>query len=665
MSDFFGKLMVKISATAGFPLMVYESETKKMFRFNADGVQSIPVPPVIASDVDREDIFFSNKTAAGKELIIYFFRWVFNGQKYVVVVNDGKSRAKLGLFISVLAAVLREMQANRDVLFERIKILKNSLDEKIQEREQAIAELRTCQNQMERAIDVRNDAVDRLNVLMTENTALQHSVSESQKINMDLETTLAENNRILQHLQIESEEKDNTVKNLQQSIEQAKKINPAEYDAKITQLIKVRNEAVMRLKAQMEANIALQSSSSTVQDAVRRLEASVKEKEERIAAMRTDFEAQLANQPNLNEYEEKLQRVIAVRNEAVTRLKTLAEENRLLKARTPVSQEVVKNFQKSVKEKDEEIELLNKTISEKNEIVKAKDAKIAKTRFYLEEMTELVKVVKKSRDKIMTLTDFITVPMYSVSSERVLVHANNALATYVKAPSVTKIVGKSCHKLIFGLEEPCPWCQLEKVQKSGSSTTVGVIVNDAGKRRNIELTIFPILDSTGTLIDCGEFIVDKTDTFELAQSLQKFKEQVMSFKRAKISGMNEIQDVKNAYDELSGNYDLVVARNTKLSQALESLLVQDNNKEVANAKNELSESKATIHRYSGMITNYKKNLEELQAKYATLNRQTFLQMERLINVTKAKPNIDIKEIGDMLASIGINFNDVSKLINRN
>lgn len=317
-----------------------------------------------------------------------------------------------------------------------------------------------------------------------------------------------------------------------------------------------------------------------------------------------------------------------------------------------------------IHQKEEDIDQLNRDIQEKNEIVMAKDTKIAKTRFYLEEMTELVKVVKKSRDKIMTLTDFITVPMYSVSSERTLVHANNALASYVKSSSVAKIVGKSCYKLVFGFEEPCPWCQLEKVQKTGLGTTIGVMLNNGGKRSNIELTIFPILDSTGTLIDCGEFLVDKTDTFELAQSLKKFKEQVMSFKRAKISGMNEIQDVKKAYDELSANYDLVVARNNKLSQALESLLVQDNSKDVIHARTEIAEYKASINRANGILNNYKRNLEDLQSKYSTLHKQTFFQIERLINVVKAKPNINAKEISDMLGSIGIDLDDVHKILGK-
>lgn len=662
MSDFFGKLMTRIVALAGFPLIVYESETRKMFRFNANGVENIPVPPIIVSDIENEETFFANKTSGNKNIIVYFFRWIFGGKKYVIVINDVSNRAKLGRFVNVLATVLKEMHVNRNALLERIKILKNSLDNTIKDREKYVSEMQVCQNRLDRAIVVRNDAVDRLNIIMAENSSLQNSISESETKKQELEIALEKSNETIEQIRIESEGKDFAVKNLEKSVEEIRKTTAAEYDSKIKQLLKVRNEAVIRLKAQMEVNSTLETTVATVQDAVRRLELSVKEKEERIALMRAEFDHQTQNQQNIKDYEAKLAKVIEVRNEAVNRLKALTQENQSLKSVSGGAS--IAEFQKTVKEKDEEIEQLSKAVSEKNEILKEKDAKIAKTRFYLEEMTELVKVVKRSRDKIMTLTDFITVPMYSVSGERLLVHANNALAAYVKAPSVAKIVGKSCHKLIFNLDEPCPWCQLEKVQKSGSSTTVGVIVNDAGKRRNIELTIFPILDSTGTLIDCGEFIVDKTDTFELAQSLQKFKEQVMSFKRAKISGMNEIQDVKNAYDELSNNYDLVVARNNKLSQALESLLVQDNNKEVISAKNEAAEYKATAHRYSGMINNYKKNLEELQAKYVTLNRQTFSQIERLINVVKAKPNTDLKEIGDMLSSIGIDFNEASKIINR-
>lgn len=638
MSDFFGKLIAKISAQAGFPLMVYEPGRKTMLRCNGSSAEAIPVPSIIGNDIEREDVVFESKTVGGKSFIIYFLRCVFGGKKYVVVINDTPERIKLGRFFIALTDVLKDVNGNRDALSERIKILKDSLDEKIDNQDKAAAKLTEYENKLIHSIKIRNEAIGRLKAQMEENSRLKTSSD-----------TLSE---AIKRLELSVREKETIVAELKKSFNANLKssINLAEYEEKINQLTKIRNEAIIRLKSKMVENDALVNEVSTVKESVHRLENTVREKNERMAEMQKMMENSAKYSGASADYEEKINQITKVRNEAIARLKEFIEENRKL--------------QLVIHQKEEDIDQLNRDIQEKNEIVMAKDTKIAKTRFYLEEMTELVKVVKKSRDKIMTLTDFITVPMYSVSSERTLVHANNALASYVKSSSVAKIVGKSCYKLVFGFEEPCPWCQLEKVQKTGLGTTIGVMLNNGGKRSNIELTIFPILDSTGTLIDCGEFLVDKTDTFELAQSLKKFKEQVMSFKRAKISGMNEIQDVKKAYDELSANYDLVVARNNKLSQALESLLVQDNSKDVIHARTEIAEYKASINRANGILNNYKRNLEDLQSKYSTLHKQTFFQIERLINVVKAKPNINAKEISDMLGSIGIDLDDVHKILGK-
>lgn len=652
MSDFFGKLISKISADAGFPIMAYEPETKTMLRFSSAGGEKIPVPHLIASDLDKNDIVFDLKTVGDKNFIVYFLRCIFGGKKYVIVINDIPSRAKLGRFFYAMASVLRDMNGNRDALTERIRILKESLDIKIREREEASASLASCENEMHLVMQVRDEAISRLKYQIEENKRLQAETGGVVRAVKSLESKVRE--------------KEEDIAKLKQNFEERLKKVPSkeEYEARIAKVLSVRNEAVMRLKSQIEETERVKAEAGGVAEAVKRLEMQVREKEAESEKIRAEFTEKLKAASDPAQYEARIAQAVRVRNEAIERLKSLMAENERLKLSFGGNSDVVARLQGAVKQRDEEIEQLTKNIQEKNEIVKAKDAKIAKTRFYLEEMTELVKVVKKSRDKIMTLTDFITVPMYSVSGERSLVHANNALAAYVKSANVAKIVGKSCYKLVFGFDKPCPWCQLEKVQKTGSSITVGVMVNDGSKRKNIELTIFPILDSTGTLIDCGEFIVDKTDTFELAQSLKKFKEQVMSFKRAKISGMNEIQDVKQAYDELSANYDMVVARNAKLSQALESLLVQDNNKEVINAKNEAAEYKASLHRYQGIVGNYKRNLEELQTKYTTLNKQTFFQIERLINVAKSRSNVDMNEIIDMLANIGIDFQELSRVLGR-
>ena len=834
MSDFFGKIVAKISTLAGFPLMVYEADSQTMMRYSDSAAETISVPPSITPYLGNDSDFFHSQNVGDKILYLYFLRCVFDGKKYVFVINDAPSRVKLGRFFLAFSAVVREICANRDALTERIKILKNTLDNQSHDKDEIHRELQQLQAQIvdlekirdealqnlktqieenaqlkmssldvaeavkrletsvrtkdaeidslrgqvaktkeyeeriAQTVKVRNEAVERLKVLMGENTRLADDARVAKEEVIRLESSLATKNLDIDRLQndfnlrvsefenklaqtikvrneaviriktltaenenlkMSSTAMDETVNNLKRAVtereaeiqniqktyqaetadyqlkieqlikvrneavqrikalmvenssiketlaalegelkryevvvkekeaelEELSKIkrNVNEYETRITQLLKVRNEAVIRIKAMADENRRLTETSTGYEAEMRRLEVAIMEKNQTLAEMHTKMEELVHSTVPIAEYENKMAQMIKIRNEAISRLKVQMEENEKLKEFSSGAREIVQNLEKTIHKQDEELR-------EKNEVIKVKDAKMAKTRFYLNEMTELVKVVKKSRDKIMTLTDYITVPMYSVSSDRALVHANNALAQYVHASNVAKIVGKSCHKLVFGFDEPCPWCQLEKVQATGTGTTMGVMVNENGKRKNMELTIFPILDSTGTLIDCGEFLVDKTDTFELAQSLKRFKEQVTNFKRAKISGMNEIKDVKKAYDELSANYDLVVARNTKLTQALESLLVQDNNKEILNAKTETAEYKAALHRANGTINNYKKNLEDLQEKYVTLNRRAMFQVERLINIVKTKQSVDVDELSKVLGSMGMNFSEIEK-----
>ncbi|MBL7005440.1 MAG: EAL domain-containing protein, partial [Gammaproteobacteria bacterium] len=74
------------------------------------------------------------------------------------------------------------------------------------------------------------------------------------------------------------------------------------------------------------------------------------------------------------------------------------------------------------------------------------------------------------------------------------------------------LVGKKCFKTYQNRETPCPWCPVAKTFQSGQShTEIIAIPNTTAPKEWIELSIFPIKDDSGKVIQVIEYIKDITD----------------------------------------------------------------------------------------------------------------------------------------------------------
>ncbi len=252
------------------------------------------------------------------------------------------------------------------------------------------------------------------------------------------------------------------------------------------------------------------------------------------------------------------------------------------------------------------------------------------------ELDKLVGILKKSRDKYAALIDGLITPMYTVDSSYKILHGNLAVMRFVGAEKMDEVVGKQCYKLIFDLDEPCAWCKLEHVKLTGmpSKTDANKVVRN--KTRYYDAEIFMLKSNKNDGEEFGEIIYDKTEKVEMTFSMSKFREQIQSYKREKVSDMVESNDIKKAYEMLLTDYDAVVSKNKKLMAAMETLMDQSLTKDFIAIKSELHEEKNKNGRLESAIKNYQRNLLEMQDKYTELNKRAFFQIERVINILNSK-----------------------------
>ncbi len=290
-----------------------------------------------------------------------------------------------------------------------------------------------------------------------------------------------------------------------------------------------------------------------------------------------------------------------------------------------------------------------------------KDAEIAEARLRadalvsrLEEARKTLDMMRRSRDKLRILIDSVESPLYSVSPDYVIFQANKAASSFAGMEKITELIGKKCHKAFFGKDEPCPWCKQGEVRRTGESLVEEFAVERNGRTRNLSVYFFPVAEESGETVGWGGIIVDKTEAVEKEASITKVREQLKTFKKSKISDMNELETVKRDYADLSMNYTALLGRSEKMKKTLESLMAKDSTKEMLAWKTELQEYKNKLARSYDAIKNYQRNVENLQLKYSDLNKRTFFQMERLINVMNSKYGASEGDIGAAI-----------KLLNRN
>ncbi|MDR0454619.1 MAG: PAS domain-containing protein [Deferribacteraceae bacterium] len=274
--------------------------------------------------------------------------------------------------------------------------------------------------------------------------------------------------------------------------------------------------------------------------------------------------------------------------------------------------------------------------------------------------TDLSNMLRKSRDKLSELINGLSQPIFSVNRENKVVTINKALTAFCGAKKATDVVGGKCYETVYKIKNECSWCMLEQVRSGGEPVQISVVVSNDNSERHLDILFLPIFDSEKNLTEVAEFITDKTESVELAHSLIKFKEKLRDFKKARIEDMHEVSEVKKAYQELFSEHEHLTDKNSKMLKLIERLVSEDKAKELLNVRTELMEFRSKLMRANETIKNYKYQLDEQLLRYSDLNRRTFSQMERLLNIMKSKTNLKGDETSTILNFLVREFELVKK-----
>ena len=278
----------------------------------------------------------------------------------------------------------------------------------------------------------------------------------------------------------------------------------------------------------------------------------------------------------------------------------------------------------------------------------------------LDDSEESVKILRRSRAKMMKLIDGLKSPLFSVSSDYLIVNANKELANFLGIDNIPAIMNKKCYEVIHGRTEPCPFCRMAEIIAGEDVGSQNIKIERGSDTLHFEHHMFPVFDQTGELNEFGEFMIDITENFQMVQSIEKYKERVKNFQKAEVDKMNEMGDLKRAYKDLEKNYDEVFLKNRKMSKALEKLFADDNINELIRLRQENKDVKNKLVRSATALKNFQNTLELQHERYNELSKKTVYQLERLINTVNKKSVVTDKELGTLLKMMTDEIRSVRK-----
>lgn len=315
------------------------------------------------------------------------------------------------------------------------------------------------------------------------------------------------------------------------------------------------------------------------------------------------------------------------------------------------SDEAISSIKSEIENKINE---LRNTINEKDAVIWESDTKLERLSSDLREAHGQIRILRNNYDSMRVLVDNANTPLYYISYDYNILNANRASANFAQLDDPIDMVGKKCYEVFFGSSEPCSWCRLEQVTTTGESytCTVGADINNLSKP--LEICFFPITDSSGDVTSCGCMLSDKTNAMEMEISMARVKDQLRTLKKSKITDINEIQELKKIYYDLSRDYAAVVKRNEEMSDIIEKLKVNKPEENSVGMKNEL----AHLHEE---IRNYKISYKNLQLQYLDLRKRSFFQIERLIKIMDSpRYYVSNTELKEALRVLKTSLNELKK-----
>lgn len=306
------------------------------------------------------------------------------------------------------------------------------------------------------------------------------------------------------------------------------------------------------------------------------------------------------------------------------------------------------------KEIEEKINELRNVINEKEAVIWESEGKLERLSSDLREANGQIRILRNNYDSIRVLVDNADTPLFYISYDYNIVNANKAAAIFSQHDNPIDLVGKKCYEVFFNVNEPCSWCRLEQVTTTGESFTCTVSADSNNLSKPLEIYFFPITDSAGDVTSCGCMLSDKTNAMEMEISMAKVKDQLRTLKKAKITDINEIQELKKIYYDLSRDYAALVKRNEEMAEIIEKLKVSKPEDNSVGMKNEL----AHLHEE---VRNYKISFKNLQSQYLDLRKRSFFQIERLIKIMDSpKYYVSHSELKEALKVLKTSLNELKR-----
>ncbi|MEW6137761.1 MAG: PAS domain S-box protein [Thermodesulfobacteriota bacterium] len=152
------------------------------------------------------------------------------------------------------------------------------------------------------------------------------------------------------------------------------------------------------------------------------------------------------------------------------------------------------------------------------------------------------KALEKKTALLSTVLESLTHPFYMINAESYMIElANSALS---KA-GVSE--GTTCYSATHSLSEPCNGlhhpCPVEEVKRTGQPAVVEHVHYDKeGRPRNIEIYVYPVLDSGGTVTHIVEYCLDVTDRVRAQEGLRENEKMLRNILSLSPSGISYFQN---------------------------------------------------------------------------------------------------------------------------
>lgn len=658
-----------------FAVPVYLRDSGGALNLYRGEVSAGTLPGSILPYVKDEKVHCNYFSSGEKMMVLYFIRFKLKKQKYVLIIQDNKKRTRLNRVVTALLDAVNSGGGDST----KLKGLQERVADLARDNADLSDDVETLTLEKEKLEEEQDQLLAELDGLKRALKDSRFNAAEHDLLKLWTDAAAEELNSLKESL--------TNLRETEERLEQAEK-NAAAYKK---DLGKSRSEGARLARELGELKAAGKVTSlgdNDKDEMLVKLQGQVAELQRVNESLKEQAEYAPAREVMTDEAKEKLD---SLSRENLTLKTKLAEEQALRRGLESGSREHVeltgrqikekeaditklqgelKSFERKVKKYETEQDRLNGMMRNKEQdIARMEDtlrqteqgrSRLAELERQLQSVNELNQILRKNRDKLGELVNAVPQPVFTINNEDKIVTVNKALMGFRRIGKMSDIVGHSCHLSVYGNSERCSWCMIDQVRQNEEPTTISITAGGETSGRNLEITFFPVFGTDGTLIEVAEYIDDKTEMYEVNASLARFKEKMREFKRNRIEDINELNRIKGAFQELTSEHEKLMDRNVKMLKVIERLVSEDKARELMNARIELVEVRNKLVRSAEMIKNYKYQYDEQLLKYSNLNRRTFLQMERLLNILKGKMQFRPEETNTILSFLAREFDFVKK-----